>query len=474
MNAVWLLMGLLLLSYIGSFLVSGHALRGYGLPSGSEFVVLGFALGPFVLGLVEGPTLSLFEPVTDVALGWLALVVGLGFGFSGERRVGPGRLALGVGLSLGVGGVVAAAVWFAAGVLAKDLEGRDRTVLALGVGAACGETTRHAVAWVVERYRARGRLSSLIDDLADSDDLGPLLIMGVAFALAPAAQGAWAIPVYVWTAITIGVGVALGLIAVVLLGSDFRLIQSWGVLLGTSLLTIGTAARFGLSPLLATFVMGVTIAGGSRHRGEIVAMVAPTERPVLLPVLMLAGAHVRPLAAAYLLPLACVALMARVLAKLGAGLVVRQVCGPASSAPPALGLSMLSCGAVAMSMGLAFSLRFPGNVGDAVLLSAAVATVFGEFVGPVSLRSMLRRAGEIAPVSEVPPRPGRLGRGASTSPVPVGEVPRASTPGVTPIPGVTPMPSVVPATTDPSGAGDLPVPGPQRLPSIPDPEDDKA
>lgn len=452
-------MGLLLLSYIGSFLVGGHALRGYGLPSGSEFVVLGFALGPFALGLVERSTLSMFEPVADVALGWLALVVGLGFGFSKEGRVGPARLALGVGLSLGVGAVVGIAVWVASGIFASELGARERTVLALGVGAACGETTRHAVAWVVERYRARGQLASLIDDLADSDDLGPLLIMGVAFALAPAAEGGLSIPVYVWTAITIGIGVALGLIAVVLLGSDFRLIQSWGVLLGTSLLTIGTTARFGLSPLLATFVMGVTIAGGSQHRGEIVAMVAPTERPVLLPVLLLAGAHLRPLEAPYLLPLACVALAARVLAKVGAGLVVRRVCPAAGATTATLGLGMLSCGAVAMSMGLGFSLRFPGKVGDAVLLCAAVATVFGEFVGPVSLRSLLRKAGEIAAVSEVPPRPSRWSaspdgaRISEVSPIPAADVLATPLPGGVSLPGTTPLPA------------------PQKLPTIPRPED---
>ena len=436
MNAVWLLMGLLLLSYIGSFLVGGHALRGYGLPSGAEYVVLGFVLGPFSLGLVDRSTLSLFEPVSDVALGWLALVVGLGFGFARERRVGPSRLALGVALSLGVGGVVAAVVWVLAGQIARELDARDRTVLALGVGAACGETTRHAVAWVVQRYRASGRLSGLIDDLADSDDLGPLLIMGVAFALAPAAQGPWPVPVYAWTAITIAIGVAMGLIATVLLGSDFRLIQSWGVLLGSSLLTIGTASRFGLSPLLATFVMGVTMAGASQHRREIVAMVAPTERAVLLPVLLLAGAHLRPLAAPYLLPIAGAALGARVLAKLGAGLIVRATCEDARGTSPVLGLSMLSCGAVAMSMGLGFALRFPGNVGDAVLLAAAVSTVFGEFVGPAALRSVLRKAGEI-PLHSVAPRrraPAEPARPADQSPIPAD----GGDPLGTPMPGVMP------------------------------------
>ncbi len=397
MNAILLLMGLLVLSYIGSFLVGGHVLRGFGLPSGAEYVVLGFLIGPVVaLGLLDRSTLAAFEPVADAALGWLALVVGLGFGFVGSRRARAARLALGAGLALAGGAAVAAAVWILAARLHPHLAPEQRAVLSLGVGAACAETTRHAILWVTERHRASGPLSSLIADLADSDDLAPLLLMGVAFALAPAAAARWTIPFYGWTLVTAAIGVALGLIAVVLLGSDFRLIQSWGVLLGTSLLAIGTSARLGLSPQLAAFAMGVTIAGASRHREEIVEMVAPTERAVLLPVLLLAGAHVEPRDARFLLPIVGVALAARAAAKLGAGLVVRAAFREARGAGPGLGLGLLSSGAVAMSVGLAFALRFPGEVGRAVLAAAAASTLAGEFVGPAALRAALRRAGEIA------------------------------------------------------------------------------
>jgi Kef-type K+ transport system membrane component KefB len=445
-NAIWLLMGLLVLSYIGSFLVGGHALRNYGLPSGAEYVVLGFLLGPSALGLVERSTLATFQPVADVALGWLALVVGLGFGFVGERRVRPSRVAAGVGLSLLAGGAVALPVWLAAGLLAPMLAGRDRLILALGVGAACAETTRHAVTWVMERHRASGPLSSLIADLADSDDFGPILLMGAAFALAPAAALPWHIPIWGWTGVTLALGVALGLIAVVLLGSDFRLIQSWGVLLGTSLLTIGTAARLGMSPLLAAFAMGVTIAGASRLRDEVLAMVAPSERPVLLPMLLLAGAHINPphlnpLAAPYLLPLAGVAIAARLVAKLVTGLLVRRAYADARGTGAALGLGLLSCGAVSMSVGLAFALRFPGPVGDAALLAAAVATVLGEFAGPAALRAVLRHAGEIAPASEEKrpaPRP------AAESPVPPSDP--VAEPGTTPVPRPGGEPASSPAS----------------------------
>src|SRR5580698_6180324 len=140
MNAVLLLVGLLVLSYLGSFLVTGRTVRGAGLPSGVEYVALGFVLGPRVLDLVGGDMLASFEPVVQVALGWLAFAVGLDFGYAGEKRVRAGSLLLGtLGASI-TGAAVAAATWFTVRALHLDLSPRDRILLAGGVGAACSET----------------------------------------------------------------------------------------------------------------------------------------------------------------------------------------------------------------------------------------------------------------------------------------------------------------------------------------------
>lgn len=428
MNAIWLLMGLLVLSYLGSFLVGQHVLRGFGLPSGAEYVVLGFVLGPSVLGVFEPSTLTAFDPIAGVALGWLALVVGLDFGFVGSRRVPLARLGLGAFMALATGCAAAAAVFFSVARFVPALGRTDRTLLAIGVGAASAETTRHAVLWVTQRYSATGKVSSLIADIADSDDLIPLLLMGGAFALVPQATSLWPIPFYGWTIVTIVLGLVLGLVAVLLLGNDFRLIQSWGVLLGTSLLTMGLTARVGLSPLLATFAMGVTIAVISPHREEVVAMVRPTEHPVILPALLLAGAHVNLKAAPFLPWVAALALAARIAGKLVTGLVVRAASPDARGTSPLLGLGLLSSGSVAMSVGLAFALRFPGQVGHTVLFTAAAAAVFGEFVGPQSLRATLRQAGEIAEADRTP-RPSFWPPRPSAPPAPPTPDQRPSFPG---------------------------------------------
>jgi hypothetical protein len=54
---------------------------------------------------------------------------------------------------------------------------------------------------------------------------------------------------------------------------------------------------------------------------------------------------------------------------------------------------------------LAFALRFPGAIGDTVLVAAVMSATVGEFVGPVRLRRTLERAGEIGTNGESAAQP---------------------------------------------------------------------
>jgi Kef-type K+ transport system membrane component KefB len=394
-NSVLLLMGLLVLAYLGTFLVAGRTVRGAGLPSGIEYVALGFLLGPQALDLVGGDTLASFEPVVHVALGWLAFAVGLDFGYSDDKRVSLGSLLLGTVSSLMTGGAVAAAAWFAMRRLHVDATPAERLLLSGGVGAACSETTRHAVRWLVERHRANGPLALRLNEVAHADDFLPILAVAALFALAPTSNVIVRMPLRDWPAITVGLGLLLGGGAALLVRSELRLEDTWGVLFGVTLIAIGTSARIGLSTLTATFFVGIAVSLFSRHRRELRAMVAPTERPVLLPALLLAGARIDLHMSPTLPWIAGAAIGARLLAKVVVGWMLAASSRSARMAGPLVGLSLLSSGGLAVCMGLAFALRFPGFVGDTVLAIAVLSATVGEFIGPVRLRRALRAAGEI-------------------------------------------------------------------------------
>lgn len=398
MSSILVLVGLLVLAYLGSIFVGGRAIRGYGLPSGSEWVLLGLVVGPHALGAVDRATLAALEPVAQVALAWLALVIGVDYGFVGARRIRARRLFAGVLLALGSGvGVASAFAVYAQSF--TTLRGHDLLVTCIGVGAVSCETTRYAVRWVVERYAAEGPLSDLVADVSEADDVIPVVAITLAFALDPAPGLALSLPFWGVALSILGTGVLLGALASALLRVEERVTQTWGIVLGAALFGIGIATRLGSSALGICFMLGLTLSLLAGRRHELRAMLERTEHSVLLPVLVLAGAYVDLDAPPRLLLLIAVVLLARIAVKWTSGALLRFSRG-GKKAGPLLGFGLLSSGGVALAFGLAFAFRFRGEVGQTVLVVATAVTLFGELVGPTSLRFALKRAGEVeAPTS---------------------------------------------------------------------------
>ncbi len=248
-------------------------------------------------------------------------------------------------------------------------------------GIVCSETTRHSVRWVVERYGAKGPLADLAADTARASALFAALSLAVVNAWLPGAALP-AFSVLERVLVSLGLGVVLGFTAALLLGREFRRDESWGILLGTSLLGTGAAARLNLSPISATFAMGLTLAIVSRHRVDIKAMITPTEKPVLLPVVLLAGASVNVKLPIPLLVLVATALVAKILARVLCGSLLSLTAKPVKGLGLEFGGSMLSCGALGLAVALTLSVRHPGVVADTVLLLASVGVLLGEWLGP--------------------------------------------------------------------------------------------
>ena len=398
MNPLWALMGLIAAAFVGSVLVGRRGQRRHGLASGSEPVLVGFLLGPTALGLITPGLLEIFTPLAQVGLGWLALILGLDYGWVDRRRISPVRRLAGA-----LAGVLTLAL--VAGATFAVLRRLQPTGLpwwqdtatwveAGGIGAACAETTRHAVRWVADRVKASGVVTELLLDLADADDLGPLLLCGALFTLQPSAGLRWAAhPAVLWAG-QVGLGAAVGLLTALLVAREFRSRSLWGVLFGTSMVAIGLAVRADLAVLTVGFCMGLGLSAVSRHRQAIRALVLPVEFPLRLPALLFAGARIDVAEVPYLAWVVPTALGARLLAKALVAGCAALLCPPLRRAGAPLVPGLLACGPTSMSIGLAFALRFPGRVGETVLVSAAAATILGELVAPLGLKSAMRRAGE--------------------------------------------------------------------------------
>jgi hypothetical protein len=393
-SAVAVLLGLLVVAYVGGQLM-GQRTSGFSLASGAEYVLLGLVLGPYALGVVEHSTLDAFEPLAVVGTAWLTLVIGAGYGFVGTRRVRLGGLLGGVLLSACSVACTAGVVHWV-GLQVTSFRGQDLLLVSAGVGLVSSETTRHAVRWVVGRHSAKGPLAELVSEIADSTDLVPIFGLMASFSAVSRSEGLpMELPAWSFSGMTLVLGFGLGIIATALLRAEPRASDAWGVVLGAALLGIGLSWRIGLSPQTVTFVMGLTLSALSRHGAELRAMLDRSERPVLLPTLLLAGGQVKVPHVLEFAAIAAAALAARVVVRLLAAPFLLGIAGGPRRASRDLALGLLPTGALAMTIGLVFSMRFGGPVGDVVLASGAFFTVLGELVGPAALKRALVRAGEV-------------------------------------------------------------------------------
>ena len=90
-------------------------------------------------------------------------------------------------------------------------------------------------------------------------------------------------------------------------------------------------------------------------------------------------------------------LLARIVGKIISGIIVRYAVPAARPAGAGLGIVLLSSGPITISFGFAFALRYPGVVGDTLLVIAAASNVLGELVSTFALKRLLEQVGEIVP-----------------------------------------------------------------------------
>jgi len=394
MNSLLLLMGLLLVAYLGSSLASGErSVGGVGLPSSVEWVVLGVVIGPQALGVVSSSVIENVQSIVLVALSWLMLTFGVHYGVTSTGRVSIGRAVVAIVNAIVTAGAVFAAVYFLVPRVAPELA-KDKLSLALGIAAVSCETTRHVMRWVRERHGARGPLVDLLEDVASAEDLVPIALVVALFVLEAKSKIAWLGPPAV-SGVTVGLGVGLGALAALLLGREFRLRESWGTVFGISLLAIGVSAMVGLAYVAVCFILGATLVLASRHAGEIRAMLGPTERGALLPILIVCGVRIEPQNLIHTAEIFAIVFAARALSKV---ILARLVVGSRERVSGLVGLGMMSSGALSMCLALTCAMTFRGSVGSTILVVAAALAVVGELVGPPSLRASLKRAGELHPV----------------------------------------------------------------------------
>lgn len=153
-----------------SGIIFGRICKFIKLPNVTGYLIAGLLLGPSVLNLVPISMVHGFEVISDIALSFIAFSIGSEFSLKYFKKVGSAPLIIAIAESFG-------AIILVTGVLI--LFGVD-IKLSIMLGAIAAATAPAQTIMVINQYKAKGSLTSMLLSVAAIDDAVALIGFGIA------------------------------------------------------------------------------------------------------------------------------------------------------------------------------------------------------------------------------------------------------------------------------------------------------
>jgi Kef-type K+ transport system membrane component KefB len=288
------LIALMVLAYLGGHrnVVRFQERLGIGgvVTAGFPFVALGALASHPSIGVLNEDVLSRLRPVLHFGLGWLGFIIGAQLDIRVLDRVPKGTAYLILVEALGPFGITAAGcglVMIAFGSSIDD-PATWRDMILLGTAAAM--TAPRKFRGFATRTWHEGRGVDVL--LGQLDEI--VGVIGLVFITAyfrGDVSGTWQVPDTAWVFISLGLGVAIGVLIFAMIRVPTSNAEFLAVVLGSIAFASGLAGYLRLSPIAICFIAGVLVTNfPNDQRQNIFKILHHLERPVHLLFLMIAGA----------------------------------------------------------------------------------------------------------------------------------------------------------------------------------------
>ena len=356
--------------------------------TGTEYVLVGLLLGSTGLNLLDAPTLQGLYPFMGLGLSWIGMLFGVQWEF--RRLTHIPQQVFGVTLLQAVVTMAAVAVPFYYFFHLVFGSGTEAVLIgAVSLAAAASDTAQSGLALIARRAPAGTRPTMrLLQNVSHMDGLVGVVAFGLISCLAMLHGGDT--PTYVWFAVSVGLGLSVGLLITVLAAYRLNSEEMLLVVIGAVGFGGGVALYLNLSPLLVNVIAGMVVVNLSRGRARsgIQNVLLQGERSIYILFLILVGAgwHI---GSFWIAGFVLVYLAARTLGKtLGGYLSVRMLL-PGSAFPRRLGLGLLSHGGMAVAIVVNLHQIHRSELTDAVISIVLIGMLVSELVSPTLVRRVL-------------------------------------------------------------------------------------
>ncbi|MBA7499187.1 MAG: sodium:proton antiporter [Clostridia bacterium] len=274
-------------------------------PRISGYIIVGMLLSPSVLNVIPSQLIKEdLSVITDIALGVVAYLIGGSLSIERLKKLGKNIVTITPFQALGAWIFVTLLILSLSHFVIKfDISNPNfyQTYLpmAIIIGAISCATAPAAILAIIHEYRAKGTLTTTLLGVVALDDAFTIASYAVAISIAEVLIiGVEALSLYQMLIVPM-----FDVVGSLLLGAGFGFVLVYMsrfaktrktllvIVLGTIMLSIGTAKILGISSLLANMAMGFVIVNKMRPSDKMFAVISDIEDVIFAMFFTLAGAH---------------------------------------------------------------------------------------------------------------------------------------------------------------------------------------
>lgn len=390
----------------------------FNLPDVTSYLIAGLLVGPLVLGRLGIPGLGFpsfdfvgeMSLISDVALGFIAFSIGNEFRLEDLKQIGRQATIVGIVQALTATLFVDAALFVLHLILGNEVLPLSTCLI---LGAIATATAPAATIMVINQYKAKGPLTSILLPIVALDDAVGLMVFAVSNGIAKAiiSGSVSLVSVLVNPLLEIVLSLALGAGMGWLFSHLERFFHSRSKRLSLTVcfvfmcvalskleIPLGGGVELGFSSLLVCMMCGTFFCNLCDFSDEIMYRTDRWTAPVFVLFFVLSGAELdlRVFQSAAVIGIGVVNILARSAGKIIGAHFSAKATHCQDTICKYLGITLLPQAGVALGMSVTVAAEF-GAEGALIRNITLFCVLIYELVGPVFTKMALTAAGEIEP-----------------------------------------------------------------------------
>ena len=390
----------------------------FNLPDVTSYLIAGLLVGPLVLGRLGIPGLGFtsfdfvgeMSLISDVALGFIAFSIGNEFRLEDLKHIGRQATIIGIVQALTATLLVDAALFVLHLILGNEVLPLSTCLI---LGAIATATAPAATIMVINQYKAKGPLTSILLPIVALDDAVGLMVFAVSNGIAKAiiSGSVSLVSVLVNPLLEIVFSLALGAGMGWLFSHLERFFHSRSKRLSLTVcfvfmcvalskleIPLGGGVELGFSSLLVCMMCGTFFCNLCDFSDEIMYRTDRWTAPVFVLFFVLSGAELdlRVFQSAAVIGIGVVNILARSAGKIIGAHFSAKATHCQDTICKYLGITLLPQAGVALGMSVTVAAEF-GAEGALIRNITLFCVLIYELVGPVFTKMALTAAGEIEP-----------------------------------------------------------------------------